>query len=80
MLSAIMTYILTIRSLNSHTNHLRKRHKAWFVLAFFLPIVSLAAMWWTPGVSDLLSFVGTAVTGFLQVVLVVDMKGPKVLP
>jgi hypothetical protein len=80
MLSAIMTYILTIRSLDSHTNHIGKRRNAWFVLAFFLPVVSLAVIKWTPGVSALLSFVGTAVTGFLQVVLVVDMQGPKVLP
>jgi hypothetical protein len=80
MLSTTMTYILTIRSLDSHTNHIGKRHKAWFVLAFFFPVVSLAGMKWTPGVSALLSFVGTAVTGFLQVVLVVDMKSPKVLP
>jgi hypothetical protein len=79
MLSAIMTYVLTIRSLGSHTNHLGRRHKAWFVLAFFLPVVSFAVMRWMPGLNPLLSFVGTAVTGFLQVVLVVDMRSLKVL-
>jgi hypothetical protein len=76
----MMTYVLTIRSPASHTGRLGRRYKAWFIFAFFLPIVSFAVMRWRPGLNPLLSFVGTAVTGFLQVVLVVDVRRPKVLP
>lgn len=76
-----MTYILTSRSANSHANSLGKRHKVWFFLAGLLPVVSLAVLKWSQGISALLSFIGTAVTGFLQVVLALEMQSPKdVLP
>jgi predicted CDP-diglyceride synthetase/phosphatidate cytidylyltransferase len=80
ILSAIMTYVLTRHSASSPTDPLGKRYRAWFVLAWLLPVVSFAVLRWSQGISTLLSFVGSAVTGFLQVVLVVDMRGPKVLP
>lgn len=80
ILSAFMTYILTSRTLDSKANHLGKRHKAWFVLAHLLPVVSFAVTRSMPGLAALLSFVGTAVTGILQVVLVVGERDTKGLP
>lgn len=77
LLSVLMTYILTIR--NASDYHLGIRYRLWFVLASILPVVSFGVFKWYAGTSALLMFLGTAVTGFLQVLLAVDMKRSKVL-
>ncbi|KAH9204121.1 hypothetical protein DL95DRAFT_398768 [Leptodontidium sp. 2 PMI_412] len=73
-----MTYILTIRNASDYP--LGMRHQLWFTLACILPVVSFGVFKWYAGMSALLTFLGTAVTGFLQVLLVVDIKRSKVLP
>jgi hypothetical protein len=78
LLSVLMTYILTAR--NAGDYHLSIRYRVWFVLACILPILAFGLFKWYAGMSALLTFLGTAVTGFLQVLLAVDMKRSKVLP
>lgn len=73
-----MTYILTIQ--NASDYHLGIRYQLWFVLACILPVVAFSVFKWYTGLSALVMFLGTAVTGFLQVLLAVDMKRSKVLP
>ncbi|KAH7418730.1 hypothetical protein BKA64DRAFT_655083 [Cadophora sp. MPI-SDFR-AT-0126] len=65
LLSVLMTYILTIR--NASDYHLGIRYRLWFVLACILPVVALSIFKWYAGISALVTFLGTAVTGFLQV-------------
>ncbi|KIM94137.1 hypothetical protein OIDMADRAFT_184538 [Oidiodendron maius Zn] len=78
LLSVLMTYILTIRNARDH--HLGMRYQCWLALACILPAVAFCVFKWYAGMSALLAFLGTVVTGFLQVLLAVDMKRSKVLP
>ena len=78
LLSVLMTYILTIRNASDYP--LGMRYRLWFVLAFILPVVAFSVFKWYAGMSALVTFLGTAVTGFLQVLLAVDMKRSKILP
>tara|TARA_R110002060_G_scaffold64107_4_gene73299 strand:- start:681 stop:902 length:222 start_codon:yes stop_codon:yes gene_type:complete len=73
-----MTYILTIRNASDHL--LGVRYRLWFALACILPIVAISILKWYWGLSALVMFLGTVVTGLLQVLLAVDMKRSKVLP
>jgi hypothetical protein len=52
----------------------------WFVLAFILLVMAFSVFKWYTGMSVLVMFLGTAVTGFLQVLLAIDIKRSKVLP
>lgn len=72
-----MTYILTIR--NASDYHLGMRYRLWFVLACSLPVVAFSIFKWYAGMSAV-TFLGTAVTGFLQLLLAVNIKRSKVLP
>ncbi|OBT98838.1 hypothetical protein VE01_03277 [Pseudogymnoascus verrucosus] len=78
LLSVLMTYILTFRNASDH--HLGMRYRLWFVLASILPVVALSIFKWYSGTSVLIAFLGTAVTGILQVLLAVDMKRAHGLP
>ncbi|KFY23895.1 hypothetical protein V493_05571 [Pseudogymnoascus sp. VKM F-4281 (FW-2241)] len=78
LLAVLMTYILTIR--HDSTSHLSTAYRIWFCLAYILPLVALGIFRWYDGMSALLTFLGTAVTGFLQVLLAVEMKRGKGLP
>jgi hypothetical protein len=72
-----MTYVLTTRT----TDHgIGARYHLWFLLACIFPITSMGVFEWNTGMSALLSFLGTAVTGFLQILLAVDMKRGHQLP
>ena len=73
-----MTYILTIRQASDH--RLGVRYRLWFSVASILPVVALSILKWYGGLGELLMFLGTVVTGFLQVLLAVDMRRSKVLP
>ncbi|KFY34726.1 hypothetical protein V494_06528 [Pseudogymnoascus sp. VKM F-4513 (FW-928)] len=78
LLSVLMTYVLTIRNPSGY--HRGIRYRLWFVVACILPVVAFSIFKWYAGMSALVAFLGTAVTGFLQVLLAVDMKRPKALP
>lgn len=73
-----MTYILTVR--NHSDDHLGIRYRLWFILACILPVVALSVFKWYAGISALVTFLTTAVTGTLQVLLAVDMKRSHDLP
>lgn len=73
-----MTYVLTIR--NTTDQNLGMRYHGWFIVAGILPVIALGVLRWHPGISGLLGFLGSAVTGFLQVLLAVDMKRARFLP
>jgi hypothetical protein len=73
-----MTYILMIR--NDPGRHLGIAFRLWFAVASLLPLGGLLALRWNEGVSALMMFLGTAVTGVLQVLLAIYMNGVKVLP
>ena len=79
LLSAVMTYVLTKRSASDYHLAMGMGHRLWFILACILPIVAFSVFKWYPGLSALIMFLGTAVTGFLQVLLAVEIKKPKVL-
>lgn len=71
LLSVSMTYVLFSR--NSSDNRLGMRYKLWFGLACAFPVVALIVIRWNAGMSALATFIGTAVTGILQVFLAVNM-------
>lgn len=73
-----MTYVLTIRNAGDH--HLGIRYRFWFILACILPVVALGIFKWHARMSALITFLSTAVTGVLQVLLAVDMKRSHDLP
>jgi hypothetical protein len=78
LLSVLMTSILTFRNAGDH--NLGMRYRLWFVLAYILPVMALSIFKWYSGMSALITFLGTAVTGILQVLLAVDMKRAHDLP
>ena len=73
-----MTYMLTVR--NSSDHNLDTYYRLWFLLAYLVPVIAFSVFKWHAGMSALLAFLGTAVIGFLQVLLAVDMKMSTVLP
>jgi predicted membrane channel-forming protein YqfA (hemolysin III family) len=73
-----MTYTLAFRNAGDH--HLGMRYRLWFILASILPVVALSIFKWYSGMSVLITFLGTAVTGILQVLLAVNMKRTHDLP
>ncbi|KFY51927.1 hypothetical protein V496_08735 [Pseudogymnoascus sp. VKM F-4515 (FW-2607)] len=78
LLSVVMTYILTIRNAGDH--HLGIRYRLWLILASILPVVALSIFKWHARMGALITFLCTAVTGVLQVLLAVDMKRSHDLP
>ncbi|KFY84364.1 hypothetical protein V500_09379 [Pseudogymnoascus sp. VKM F-4518 (FW-2643)] len=77
LLSVLMTYILTVRNAS---DHLGIRYRLWFILVCIVPVVALSIFKWYAGISALVTFLTTAVTGVLQVLLAVDMKRSHDLP
>ena len=73
-----ITYILSSYSTSPHgTKSLGVRLGVWVIGAAILPVVALVVLRWSVGMNGLLSFVGTAVNGFLQVVLAIHVKGAR---
>jgi hypothetical protein len=78
LLSVYINYILSSYSTSPHgTKSLGVRLVVWVIGAAILPVVALVVLRWSVGMNGLLSFVGTAVNGFLQVVLAIHVKGAR---
>jgi hypothetical protein len=71
ILSVYMLHTLFTRQ--SPASSLGWGHYVWFSVASLLPVTALATQSIRPGISALMSYLGTAITGFLQVLLVVSL-------
>jgi hypothetical protein len=77
LLAIYMLYILFTR--DSPRSSLYGPHYAWFIVASLLPVIALVTYGVRPGLSAILSYLGTAMAGFLQVLLAMGFKeGEKI--
>jgi hypothetical protein len=72
LLAIYMLYILSTR--DSPRSSLDGPHYAWFIVTSLLPIIALVTCGVRPGLSAILSYLGTAMAGFLQVLLAMGFK------
>jgi hypothetical protein len=71
MLAVYMLHTLFTRQ--SPASSLEWGHYIWFSVASLLPVIAIATCSTRPGISALMSYLGTAMTGFLQVLLAVSL-------
>lgn len=70
LLGVYLLFILFVRE--SPVAALEKGHYFWFLIALLFPVIAFALCNMTPGVSGILSYLGTFATGALQVILALN--------